>query len=379
MKLSISDLGRTGRTSGRVYAVSAMGSVVGTFLPALVTIPRFGVRHSIMVFGALLVVAALLLLARARFLPAAGAMFLLGVPLPPMVPMQGAIVERESPYNYLRVVQAGPARLLIVDWGAFSAYIPGEFRTGEYYDYLLLAPLLRSQPPAEWLRRVLVIGLGAGTVSKQITAAYGALPIDGVEIDPAIVDLGRSYFAMDEANLKVYVTDGRAFLAGARGPYDWVIVDAYQSSDIPFHLVTKEFFRQLRDRMGPQGVLAINVAWWKPDDPVLLGRLVATVQAVFPKVFTVTGISRQSGAVLLAGGDDLSISNLLRTVQAVGHPGVTEIAREVLGGSGPHLSAATAIGQPLTDDRAPIEAIADRMYRQNRRESFQREQSVLKP
>ncbi len=224
-----------------------------------------------------------------------------------------------------------------------------------------------------------IVGLGAGTVSKQITAAYGLFDIDGVEIDPAIVDLGRSYFAMDEANLHVYVTDGRAFLAAAAEPYDWVIVDAYQGSDIPFHLVTTEFFRQLRDRMGPQAVLSINVAWWKPDDPVLLGRLVATVQAVFPKVFTVTRISRQSGAVLLAGGGDLSISNLLRAAQAVGHPGVTEIAREVLGGNGPHLSPATAMGQPLTDDRAPIEAIADRMYRQNRRESFQREQSVLKP
>jgi len=378
LKLSINDLNRTGRTSGHIYAVSALGSVVGTFLPALVTIPRLGVRHSIMTFGALLVVAALLLLARARFLPAAGAVLLLAAPLPSMLPTRGEIAERESPYNYLRVVQAGPTRLLIVDWGAFSAYTPGEFRSGEYYDYLLLAPLLRPQPPDRWLRRVLVIGLGAGTVSKQITAAYGPVPIDGVEIDPAIVDLGRSYFAMEEASLQVHVTDGRAFLAGARGPYDWVIVDAYQSSDIPFHLATKEFFQELRARMTSGAVLAINEAWWKPDDPVLLRRLVATVQAVFPRVFTVTGISRRSGAVLLAGEDDLSISNLLPTAKAVGHSGLVEITEEVLTGHGPRLSSASGIGEPFTDDRAPIEEIADRMYRESRREAYQREQSALK-
>jgi len=379
LKLSIRDLGRTGRTSGHIYAISALGSVVGTFLPALVMIPRLGVRHSIMAFGALLVVAALLLLARARFLPAAGVMGLLAIPLPPVMPTRGAIAEQESAYNYLRVVEVGAKRLLVVDWGGFSTYTPGEFRTGQYYDYLLLAPLLRAEPPARWLRRVLIIGLGAGTAAKQITQAYGHLPIDGVEIDPAIVSLGRRYFAMDEPNLSVHVTDGRAFLAGARSDYDWAIVDAYQGSDIPFHLVTEEFFRELHAHLTPGGVLAVNLAWWTPEDPDLLLRLVATVQAAFPKAYVVTGISHQSGAVLLAGGPDLSPSHLLANAQAVGHAGLVEIAREVGGGAGPKLAPAQGLGAPLTDDRAPIEQIADRMYRQKRQEAYSQEVSVLAP
>lgn len=377
LKLSVDDLDRTGRTSGRIYAVSAIGSVVGTFLPALVTIPRLGVRHSIMVFGALLIVAALLLLARLRFVPAAGALVLLAVPLPPLLPTRGAILEKESPYNYLRVVQAGPTRLLIANWDAFSCYTPGEFRNGEYYDYLLLAPLLRPAPAAAWLHRVLIIGLGAGTASKQITQAYGPVPIDGIEIDPAIVALARRYFSMDEPNLRVHVTDGRAFLAAAKERYDWVIVDAYQSSDIPFHLVTQEFFQELRAHMSPGGVLAINVAWWTPSDPELLGLVVATVRSVFPRVYAVTGISRRSGAVLLAGPDDASISHLLPMARAVGHTGLIEIAQEVNSGSGPKMTAVWGVGRPLTDDLAPIEEIADRMYRQSRREAYQREQLVL--
>jgi len=379
MKLSIQSLGRTGRTAGEVYAVSAIGSVVGTFLPALVTIPALGVRRSIMLFGCLLVLAALLLLGRARFLPAAGAGLLLALPLQPLLPTKGVIAARESPYNYLQVVAAGPARLLVVDWGAFSAYIPGEFRTGEYFDYLLLAPLLREAPPADWLKRVLIVGLGAGTVSKQITQAYGDIPIDGVEIDREIVSLGRQYFDMTEPNLRVSVTDGRAFLAGAQTRYDWVIVDAYQGSDIPFHLVTREFFQALADHMSPGGVLAINVAWWRPDDAVLLRRLVATVGTAFPRVWAVTGISEQSGAVLLVGGPDASPGNLLRNAAAVGHPGLSEIVREVGRGEGPELAVVPGLGPPLTDDRAPIEEIADRMYRQARREAYRREQRVLAP
>jgi spermidine synthase len=330
-----------------------------------------------MVFGALLIIAALLLLARLRFVPAAGALVLLAAPLPPLLPTRGAMLEQESPYNYLRVVQAGPTRLLVANWDAFSCYTPGEFRNGEYYDYLLLAPLLRPEPAATWLRRVLIIGLGAGTASKQITQAYGPIPIDGIEIDPAIVTLARRYFSMDEPNLRVHVTDGRAFLATAREPYDWAIVDAYQSSDIPFHLITREFFQELRSHMNPNGVLAINVAWWKPDDPELLGLVVATVSSVFPKVYAVTGISRQSGAVLLAGPDDTSISHLLPMAQAAGHTGLVEIAREVVAGGGPTVAVAHGIGKPLADDLAPIEGIADRMYRQSRREAYQREQLVL--
>jgi spermidine synthase len=383
MKLSIMDLGRTGRTAGRIYAISAIGSVVGTFLPALVTIPIIGVHHSIMLFGAILVVAALLVLARLRFLPAACAVALFAVPLKPLLPVQGAIARRESPYNYLQVVQiplekGSFRRMLIVDWGGFSVYQPGAFRTDEYYDYLLMAPLLRERPPSEWLHRVLIIGLGAGTASKQITQCYGPVEIDGVEIDPAIVGLGRKLFEMNEPNLHVHVTDGRAFLAGAAELYDWVIVDAYQGSDIPFHLTTKEFFSLLREHMSPGGVLSINVAWWRPDDRELLDRLAATVGSAFPTVVLVPGISEQSGAVLLAGGEDASLGSIGINAAAVGHAGLAEIAAQL---TGPEPPDAVAV-QPgtlglLTDDRAPVEEIADRMYRKRRRLAFERERAVL--
>jgi spermidine synthase len=381
MKLSIMNLGRTGRTSGHIYAVSAMGGVVGTFLPAIVTIPVLGVRRSIMVFGAALVVAALLLLWRTKAAPGLAPLLLLLVPLGPMLPAHGVIDRRESSYSYLQVAQIEDTRLLIVDWGGFSVYTPGEFRTHEYYDYLLMAPLLRRQPPSQWLSRVLIVGLGAGTASKQISQCYGPLEIDGVEIDPEIVALGRQFFAMNEPNLRVHVTDGRAFLAQAREPYDWVIVDAYQGSDIPFHLTTREFFQTLRRHMSANGVLSINVAWWQPDDPELLLRLAATVGTVFPKVALTTGISRQSGAVLLAGGNDLSVANMAANAAAAGHAELVEIAGEILNPNPPDLTFADSrthsAGFLFTDDRAPVEEIADRMYRERRQQAYQRERSVL--
>lgn len=379
MKLSIRDLGRTGRTAGHIYAVSALGSVVGTFLPALFMIDDWGVRRSIMAFGALLVVSGLLLAGRLRFAPAAAPVLLLLAPLPAMLPARGAIAREESPYNYLQVVAVGDARILVADWGGYSMYLPGRFRTHEYFDYLLLAPLLRPSPPREWLHDVLVVGLGAGTASKQITEAYGPLTIDGIEIDPDVVALGRRHFAMNEPNLRVHVTDGRAFLGTSAGRYDWAIVDAYQGSDIPFHLVTAEFFRQLRDHLRPGGVLAINIAWWRADDPELLERIVASVRTAFPSVYTVTGISEQSGAVLLAGGDDASPDNLVPSALAAGHAGLAEIVHEVTGGGPARLAKAAGGGRLLTDDCAPVGRIADRCYRRLRQQAYDEERQAVSP
>lgn len=377
MKLSIADLGRTGRTSGRIYAVSALGSVVGTFLPALVMIDRWGVRHSIMAFGVLLIAAGLLVVGRLRYLPAATPVLLLMAPLPPMLSARGVIEQKESPYNYLQVVGVGEARILVVDWGAFSIYAPGEFRTHQYFDYLLMAPLLRAERPGDWLRSVLIVGLGSGTAAKQITQAYGPVEIDGVEIDPAIVDLGRRHFAMNERNLRVHVNDGRAFLGGCGRRYDWVVVDTYQGSDIPFHLITKEFFQQVRRHLTPEGVLSVNIAWWSPEDTELLERVVATVRASFPSVYVVTGISDRSGAVLLAGGENASPENMLRSARAVGHGGLLEIAEETLCGASPELSEIETRQEPLTDDRAPVARMADRLYRRERQSRYEAERRAV--
>ena len=378
MKLTIADLGRTGRASGNIYAISAIGSVIGTFLPALVTISVYGVRKSIMIFGALLIVAALLLISRMRFSPAAGAMLLLAVQLPPLLPVKGLLVEKESPYNCLEVVQMGEFRVLWTDWSVFSYYIPGQFRTMESPDYLLLAPLMRPQPPSQWLRRELLIGLCAGTTVKQTNSAFGPIEIDGVEIDPVTVKLGRTYFDMNDPNLRVHLTDGRAFLASATEPYDWAVIDAYQGSDIPAHLVTKEFFELLKAHMSPNGVLSVNIAWWDRTDTEITRRVMTTIAAVFPKVYVITDIGYyKANAVILAGGDDLSPDNISRNAALTGHPGLIDIAAEMTDTRPPQFEHLEKLGEPLTDDQGSLRNTVDRMYLRMRRQVFEREREML--
>jgi len=371
MRLYLTDLGRTGRSAGRLYAVSALGSIVGTFIPALITIPLFGVRKSVLFFGLLLIASALTLLGRSRAAQAVGGvagLVLLAIGLPalatsraglgPMMPTKGMIVDRESAYNYIRVVKGGPSgkiTFMIVDNGAFSMYEPGTILTGDYYDYLLLAPMLRPRPT---VRSALIIGSGAGTSAKQITAVYGPIPIDSVEIDPAIVELGRKHFAMNEANSTVHVTDGRWFVAHTPRRYDLVMLDAYQQSDIPLHLATREFFSLLRSKMTQRGVLAINLAWVTRDQTAILQALCATLRSVFPQVCYLT-IGGTSG-VIYATGADASPRFLLAHARLSGSPLLQEVAAQ----AAPLLRMATWTAPVLTDDRAPINTMVDRMYRE---------------
>ena len=124
-------------------------------------------------------------------------------------------------------------------------------------------------------------------------------------------------------------------------------------------------------------MLAINIAWWSPDDAELLRRIVATVETTFPSVYVVTGISDKSGAVLLAGWEDASPDNIPSAAQAVRHEELAKIAREACAEGFPRISVMAGQGEPLTDDRAPVDKIAYRLYRQVRQEKYHIERQVV--
>lgn len=88
-----------------------------------------------------------------------------------------------------------------------------------------------------------------------------ALRIDEVEVDPGVIEVGRRWFHLENPSLTVRTADARAFLAAAERRDDVVIVDVFTDTfTIPFHLTTQEFFARVPQRMGPSGVLGMNVA-----------------------------------------------------------------------------------------------------------------------
>jgi spermidine synthase len=198
-----------------------------------------------------------------------------------------------------------------------------------------------------------LIGLAAGTVSKQYTAVFGEIPIDGVEIDPEIVRVGREYFDMTEPNLNPVVADGRTFLAHTDRRYDVIGIDAYRLPYIPWHLTTLEFFRQVRDHLNEEGVVAVNVGH-TDSDWRLVEAMVATLGRVFPSVHTVN-VGDTFNAVVVATVQSTETTNLAANLPGMTHPLLVDAARRAIADLHPVAASDTV----FTDDKAPVEYLTN--------------------
>jgi spermidine synthase len=284
--------------------------------------------------------------------------------LGPLKTIPGMIYSRESLYNYIQVVRErdGTIELVLNEGQAIhSVYNPHQILTGWYWDYFLAAPYFNSGAAAGQVHRLGIIGLAAGTIARQFTAAYGNIPIDGVEIDPAIVAAGRKYFDMTEPNLSVHVADGRTFIRVTKHTYDVMVVDAFQQPYIPFELTTKEFFQEIRAHLSPDGVLCLNTAHTGTDFR-LVQAFVNTLYAVFPSVYTFnvpgtfnTEIMATMHPTMLA-----TFQNNLEQVEQLQPDSLqAQVASEVLPVA--QVAHAKPGGLVFTDDQAPIEQITDQL------------------
>jgi spermidine synthase len=347
-----------GSASGAVFALATLGSLLGAYLPTLVLIPAWGTRRTILASAALLVACALVAATRRRA-SAAWVLF-----LAPSLATAGvqpvrpdAILAAETSTQYLQVVRDGERLTLLMNEGrgAHSIYTPEILTGGVYYDYYLALPFLAG-PGRE--RDVLVLGLAGGTMSTQyhrfLREAFD-LRIEGVEVDPGVIDVGRRLFHLENPSLSVRAADARAFLATAERRYAVVILDAFTDLySIPFHMTTREFFGRVRERMTPAGVLGINVTAPGRDAP-FLQALAATLRAVFPAVYAFSPPGTDVNHVVIAAAAPLLTGDLEARMGAVG---LAEIGRYVAAQLRPLEPGAGAL--VLTDDRAPVEFLAGR-------------------
>ncbi len=363
IRLAMRDVGRAGNVAGGVYALSTLGSILGTFLPVLVLVPTVGTRATFLIFAAALLLVALGGLFRAAprlgwaylLLPLALILLVLIFPGGVVKAAEGLVYETESAYNYIQVVDWERRYLLLNEGqGIHSVYDADDPATYGTWDFFLVAPFFN--PPPHMPDRVdslCLIGLAAGTISKQYSLVFGDIPIDGVEIDPAIVRVGRAYFAMNEPNLNVVVADGRVFLAHIARRYDVVGIDAYRLPYIPWHLTTIEFFQQVRDHLSDEGVVAINVGH-TDSDWRLVEAMVATLGQVFPSVHVIN-VRDTFNAVVVATVQPSRADNLAANLPYMAHPLLVQAAQRAVADLHP-----VAPGRLVfTDDKAPVEYLTN--------------------
>lgn len=370
IRLSVADLRHAGQVAGRLYALSTLGSFLGALLPTLLLIPTIGTRATFFFFSLSLLALSLIGLmldgARRRAMVTLGLsvlVLLLALATHQMAikPQAGVLWEGESPYHYIRVVEtaAGWRHLELNEGqGIHSVYRPGEALTGSVWDFFLLAPLFNPAPydPFAKPRRWAVIGVAAGSTPRSIDAIYPDDRVDGVEIDPEVVAVGREFFALDTLlNLDVTVADGRRWLAQTPQRYDVVAIDAYRQPYIPFHLTTVEFFQQVHDRLTSEGVVAINVGR-APYDWRLVDALSATMREVFPSVFVVD-VDDSYNSLVIATVQPSTLPQAVTNIESITDPALAQLGRRAQG----HMRDAPRQGLIFTDDHAPVEQVIDLM------------------
>ena len=308
---------RVGTIAGRIYSLSTIGSIFGTFLASFLLIPDIGVHKTLIitVISLVLIGAGGLAVSRKTFV-------LLGLILVPVIlnypdpPYdKNTVYARESPYSHVEVVKLGGGICLKPqDNFCHSFYHPGRVMTRAYWDYYCLGPLVNKNA-----EKVLILGMGAGTSVRQFLYFWKELQIDAVEIDPVIAQVAREMFDLpvDHDNLNVFIDDARVFLqTHPDKSYDMIEIDIFQGGVfIPFYLATQEFFSLCKKRLKPGGLMIMNVNTlkdWTEEQTkgaTLSGSIGNTIAEIFPSVFYIK--LKGGNVIFLAFKEPMSLETLL--------------------------------------------------------------------
>jgi spermidine synthase len=403
VRLKARSIEELGRTAGRLFAISTAGSIAGTFLTSFWLIPELGTDQVLASAAiALVLAAAAVALVEKLMLAFALALTLAGVSVGAVVSLSpdkggtvaasqlrnwspvyrqrsledrsGGIEEsqsgykilatKDSQYHRIAVVEDDTSRYLRFDSSFQSGmYVDDPYRTRFIYsDYLQLPFAYRAQT-----RRMLYVGLGGGSAPKRTWRDFPGVRIDVVELDPEVVDMAYKYFELPrDPRLSVEVEDGRRYVSGHEGPWDVIVIDAFYSDAIPFHLATREFLELARSRLTPGGLVVTNIigAVTGPDSR-LFRSMLRTYRAVFPTVaihpVVDTGGNDLASVrnIILVAGDGAAPSKqfLLDRWREVRRrsPGAPDLTTAIKGRVDAPVS--TQDVPVLTDDYAPTDAL----------------------
>jgi spermidine synthase len=355
IRLAVPDVEQSGTVAGRLYAISTAGSLLGTWVSALVLIPLVGTQRTFICFAAAIALVAAVGLGKRFFVVPVGLMLALAIPVGTVkATEEGEVLfETETENQYVRVIeQEDGDRVLELNEGqaVHSLYRPGTVLTDNVWDgYLVLPFAARVEPP----ERMAILGNAAGTTARAYGKYFPATEVDGVEIDGELHDVGRRFFAMgDNPNLTTYTADARPWLRQSDGGYDVIMVDAYRQPYIPFYLATREFFELVKERLAPGGVVVVNAGHPEGNDDLerVLG---STMAEVFPTV--VRDPKEDTNTLLLGSEGPASGERLLDSLPDL-PPDLRAIAAIEAEKIGPRLPGT----EVYTDDLAPVEWLIDK-------------------
>jgi spermidine synthase len=305
VKLTTKSLSRLGNMAGNLYSLSTIGSIVGTFLTVFVLIPIFELKYVIYGLGLSLIIsssfsylstrkdlkvatsiipkvlaacAIALVLVSNTFLSSSSIPYYTGT----------LLYQKETPYAHLDVVDTldNRERNLLLDGGIHSTMNKTNSDALTYYTMFFPTGLLFNTNA----ENILFAGGGGFIGPKAFLSAFPKMNVDVVELDPVVIDAAKRYFNIHDNNprLKIYNYDARDFLSKTHdGKYDITFMDAFSKNNVPFHLMTLQYYELLYKKLGSNGVVVSNQIGSLEGGPTsdLFRAVYKTMSQVFPHVY----------------------------------------------------------------------------------------------
>ncbi len=263
IKLKAKKLAEVGRSAGNLYAISTLASVVSALLTGFFLIPYVGVTKFTFIIGLLLLLTAIfVLLIHKGWIKTSLIIILLSIIcfifVNNMISKNHKLNEdvefiKQSPYGEIRVLDYRGLRYLLIDGAVHSVVDTTNWMSHHRHVVAMDINKYLFEKPG----KMLLIGLGAGSIAKNF--AMEGWKVDAVEIDPVVINAAKNYFNLQSKECEIFTQDGRQFLLTHDTKYDLIIMDAFGSSSIPFHLITDESFALIASRLTNNGVFALNV------------------------------------------------------------------------------------------------------------------------
>jgi spermidine synthase len=290
--------------SGLVFFVSTLGSVAGVIITAFGLIPYISNYTATLMVALLLgllslaAAASKLLMAGRGMVSACGIAAVFGAALLAWqgdrytgrlgpIAFSGAQWQVEGTHSSLfgtvKILRSGAdadgkfLRMYFHD-GLIQNSVDSNQRSISFYTWALEA-LARAYRPE--MQDVLMLGLGAGIVPSRL--ARDGTRVAVVEIDPASLAVAQKYFAFDVKRVTTHQSDARTFVGDCTPKHDVVLVDLFHGDGTPDYLITREFFRDLKGCLKPDGVAIFNT-FANLDDTRSYSHLLATLQSELPHV-----------------------------------------------------------------------------------------------
>ena len=333
-----------GRAAGSVFAVSTVGSVVGTLLLGFFLLPALGSRVILAGVSAALILLALVVAwyerrwgaAAAAALATGALLWLQAAPKPTEYGDYRLVHQTESHYGWVRVIDDRARR---VRWMLSDASVISALRLdtrGPVLSYQKIIAALPSLHPEG--RDALLIGLGGGYIAMAF-AAQG-IATDALELDPAVADAAQQYFLYEPSGA-LHVGDARYEIRRLNRQYDFIVHDCFTGGSVPSHLLSVEMLNDLDRLLKDDGVLALNfVGFTEGPAAEAVAAVYHTLGAIYPHRLALVSLPGEAfnDFVFLASRRPIALHAAADWLAAHEHPMPTA-------------------GELITDDFNPLERL----------------------